>query len=205
MTNSLSTKSIIRLATIMVLVLAALAGCAPQTTDVGNAAEGQGKSTAETITVEWSFEGDCGICHSNEMATLSDAALCASVHQNEATAQCISCHTDEATLEKVHDGKTADDKPAKRLKKTSVLAETCQSAGCHDLSPEEMIEKASGYEGLVDANGTRVNAHEVMTLTPGHAETTCISCHSMHKPTVDAASTCVACHHAGVYECNTCH
>lgn len=39
----------------------------------------------------------------------------------------------------------------------------------------------------------------------GHADIVCADCHAMHSAGSTAAETCVSCHHAGVYECNTCH
>ena len=72
-------------------------------------------------------------------------------------------------------------------------------------SPEEHVALTAGVTELTDSNGTMVNPHEVMGLTEGHADIVCADCHAMHSAGSTAAETCVSCHHAGVYECNTCH
>ena len=93
----------------------------------------------------------------------------------------------------------------KKLKKTSVEAETCQAAGCHDLSKDEMLALTADVTELTDSEGTMVNPHDVIGKTEGHADILCSDCHNMHKAKTNPADTCVSCHHAGVYECNTCH
>lgn len=148
---------------------------------------------------------DCGMCHADQQASMEDEALSACTHVQQAQATCTTCHVDEATLSGVHEGATADSTKPKKLKKSDVTPATCQAAGCHDESPEEHVALTAGVTELTDSNGTMVNPHEVMGLTEGHADIVCADCHAMHSAGSTAAETCVSCHHAGVYECNTCH
>ena len=168
----------------------ALAGCAP-------------KAAGDEST--WSMDVDCGMCHADQQASMEDEALSACTHVQQAQATCTTCHVDEATLSGVHEGATADSTKPKKLKKSDVTPVTCQAAGCHDESPEEHVALTAGVTELTDSNGTMVNPHEVMGLTEGHADIVCADCHAMHSAGSTAAETCVSCHHAGVYECNTCH
>ena len=136
---------------------------------------------------------------------MEDAAMGACVHVQEAQVDCITCHADEQKLADVHTDATATDTMPKKLKTTVVDAATCQAPGCHDLSAEEMLALTADIIELTDSQGTMVNPHDVMGRTAGHADILCSDCHNMHKAEVSAADTCVSCHHAGVYECNTCH
>ena len=147
---------------------------------------------------------DCATCHSAEAATTSEASLGAGVHATAAGTDCATCHSDEAALATVHQGADATGAMPQKLRKTTVEAQTCQAAGCHDLSAEELGALTADITDLTDSKGTTVNPHEVMGLTAGHGDIACSDCHGMHRETV-AADTCVGCHHAGVYECNTCH
>lgn len=117
---------------------------------------------------------------------------------------CLSCHTDEATLATVHEGVTADKKIPKRLKQTSVGADTCLA--CH--KQEDIREATANSEVLTDDHGTVVNPHDVMELTASHEGLACASCHNPHNDAsiAEAAQqTCQGCHHENVYECGTCH
>ena len=147
---------------------------------------------------------DCTVCHADQGATAASENSGAGIHVMHADASCISCHADEATLSTVHENATPDRVMPNQLKTSMV---TCQSSGCHDLTDEEMLDLTKDVTELTDIEGTMVNPHEVIGLTPGHSEITCSSCHVMHGSTTDvyAAETCISCHHAGVYECNTCH
>ena len=153
----------------------------------------------------WSMDIDCGVCHQDKQASTEDSSLRACTHATQAGATCITCHSDESTLSTVHQDATAEGPMPKKLKKTTVDAQTCQASGCHDMSADEFKALTADVTELVDSNGTMVNPHEVMGLTAGHADIKCSDCHSEHKADAGAATTCISCHHAGVYECNTCH
>ena len=91
----------------------------------------------------------------------------------------------------------------KKLKKTDVSKEACLS--CHDQA--EVAAATADLTVLTDDNGLTVNPHEL----PGNSEhdkLVCAKCHTMHEeatPDENAADACASCHHAGVYECHTCH
>ena len=188
-------------ATVLAVSAFCIAGCAPQSSGSSSGASQSSSASGPA----WSLDMDCSTCHATEQKTMADGASGASFHVEHVQADCATCHTDESGLTKVHEGKTATSAMPKKLTATKVAAETCQTSGCHNKSAEEMAQLTAGYTALTDSKGTQVNPHEVMGLTPGHADITCANCHNMHEQEVAAADACVSCHHAGVYECNTCH
>lgn len=194
-------KNKILVAMVAVATCLGLMACAPQ----------QAANTEEPASSEpaagpaWSIDMDCAVCHEDQHATMQDSGLLAGVHLESANATCASCHMDEAALSAVHEGKTADSPKPTKLKKTTVSTESCMNETCHAVSDEEFEALTADVTELTDANGTMVNPHTVMGLTEGHAEIQCSSCHAVHDEGATAAETCVTCHHAGVYECNTCH
>ena len=107
--------------------------------------------------------------------------------------ECAGCHSDQkasttntTTQASVH------------------AANGAECISCHnDIAALTTVHQNGDMTG--DTNGTHVNPHDVIGLTPGHDDITCASCHSEHVASASAAQTCVACHHTGVYECNTCH
>ena len=200
--NRMHLRITVALATCGIVALGGLAACAPQHNDETGSEGANAESTQVAFT--WSYDSTCAQCHEKEDGSMDDAACLAAMHAAEGTT-CATCHTDEQGLASVHEGKTASDAMPKKLKKTAVEAQTCQSSGCHNETADEMTALTAGYTELVDTKGTQVNPHEVMGLTEGHADITCSNCHNMHEAEVAAADTCVSCHHAGVYECNTCH
>ena len=176
----------------------ALTSCAPQTSNGGGLAEtGDGGA----VSAEWSFEGDCGICHDAQQATYEVADCLVGSHPDQ---RCVNCHTDQEVLAEIHDGVTGEDKTPKRLKKTEVSADACLS--CHG-SEQELAQKTAEATCLTDKNGTVVNPHDLPDV-PDHDKVTCTSCHIAHEPTERseaAYDACLTCHHAEVYECYTCH
>lgn len=193
---------------VIALLVAAFAGaalgCSPQGPSQESAGD-RGQNQESAAQVVWSPDMDCTTCHTEEAATMEDGSMGAYVHVQEAQTECSTCHVDSATLSEVHQDATATDAMPKKLKESSVEPATCQAAGCHDVSADDMLALTADVTELTDSQGTQVNPHEVMGLTAGHADILCSDCHSMHKAKANAADTCVSCHHAGVYECNTCH
>ncbi len=115
---------------------------------------------------------------------------------------CIDCHVESDDLAAGHK-KLNSGKESKRLKKSEVTSEVCTS--CHKV--EDLAKATEGYEGIVDNNGTVVNPH-ALPAGESHDSIHCTDCHEVHSgDTIDktGAGTCISCHHAGVYECNTCH
>lgn len=127
----------------------------------------------------------------------------ASQHAADFGWTCLDCHEDNDKLAAAHKNASAD-KQATKLKKTTVSSDLC--LGCHDL--ESLAEQTADCTVLTDSNGTVINPHD-MPEGSEHDKVTCTSCHKVHdqEETLDrnANVTCNNCHHAGVYECGTCH
>ena len=137
-------------------------------------------------------------------ATEADEAAATPLAAAHAVLPCTSCHSDEEALEKVHDGVTADDRMPKRLRKAKIGEELCLS--CHG-SYEELAAATQEDQMLVDGVGKTVNPHDLPAVED-HQKIDCLDCHSMHKEQssmATAMNTCTGCHHAGTFECGTCH
>lgn len=197
-------KLTMALAVAMAVIIAA--GCSSQPAKSAEQAnEAAPQQAAEEVSqATWTPDSDCASCHADESASTTDASMGASIHTQGTQATCITCHADESALGEAHKSMTSGTAP-KKLSETCVGPEGCKAAGCHDLSDEEMAALTQDVTELTDSKNTRVNPHEVMGLTEGHAEIVCTDCHRMHKEDISPAETCISCHHAGVYECNTCH
>lgn len=190
--------------------------------------------TSQVTEYEWSMDLDCAVCHqpeadslasargvksdgeepkgqtepkrmSNEesdSAGLDEVSAYAIDHVNSFGMSCITCHSDETGLAKGH-SKLNSGKQAKRLKKSAVTSEVCLE--CHKV--KDLSEKSADYKGLTDTNGTTVNPH-ALPEGESHADIVCTDCHQVHSgKSIDESSmtTCNSCHHAGVFECGTCH
>ncbi len=194
----MNTKTL--LATVCALAtVATLAACAPQARD--GSAEGSSDASTPAVQVSWSADSDCSVCHKNPQSSYENASCLASKHVEQ---KCIDCHVDETALESVHDGVSADDKQPKRLKKTDVTDESCLS--CHYGTKEKLVEATSDLL-VTDDNGTSANPHD-LPENPDHETLACENCHGMHDEASiaeQAQATCLSCHHAGVFECYTCH
>lgn len=116
--------------------------------------------------------------------------------------ECATCHVESEGLEAGHK-KLNSGKEAKRLRKSEVDASFCTD--CHQI--EELAEATATYTGLTDANGTCVNPHD-LPAGESHESVLCTDCHQVHSEKTlneTAVTTCNGCHHAGVFECGTCH
>lgn len=169
-------------------------------TAAGGAEEG---SAAGGAAVEAPAENEaCVSCHTSEGDSTQDSSTIASLHAGVA---CVTCHDDGEELDELH-AKTKAKRMPMRLKKTQVEDATCLS--CHQEQPgTDAFLALSKDKPLVDANGLEVNAHE-MVGREGHEGIGCVSCHEVHDeadPAGRAQKVCATCHHAGVYECYTCH
>lgn len=183
------------MAVLSMIAFAALAtACAPQ-----SAATSSGSQQADPVAVSWAPDADCSVCHTGEAASQADAACIASNHPS---LSCVDCHEADDALAAEHEGVTSEDKTPNRLKKTGIDETLCLS--CHD----DLAEKTAGFTGLVDANGTVANPHD-LSESPDHDAIACSDCHSMHEPSANvleaAELKCVSCHHEDVFECGTCH
>lgn len=166
----------------------------------------------------WSADLDCSACHQAEAESLlgddvhrdagaeegnRDVERYAEEHAEELGVTCTTCHEPSEALEKAH-AKMNGGKTAKRLKKTEVSSESCLA--CHEQ--EDLASATASYRGIVDANGTVVNPHD-LPATDDHADIACTDCHRAHDTSMSveesAMATCKGCHHAGVFECGTCH
>lgn len=184
-----------------IFALLTLAACSPQQASPNTPAKADAEETAPIIAVEWSVDGDCSACHTDQAESKTDSACLASKHADQT---CTQCHTDTDSLAAVHAEASPDDKKPSTLKATSVDDEAvCQS--CHDR--DEIAAGSQASTVLTDENGTVVNPH---SLPEGdqHTEIACTTCHKVHSSTgveKSAQRACTSCHHTNVYECNTCH
>lgn len=188
-------------ATIVVLA-GVLAACAPQQTSSGGGDSTLKDKGENAISVDWSPDANCTVCHSTQNDSYTNTACTAAMH---ASLDCMSCHAVDDKLTAVHDGVTSDDKQPKKLKKTAVDDSMCLT--CHD-SYEALATKTADYKDLVDTEGTVANPH-ALPETEEHSERVCGDCHKMHESDQDMAQNsmqyCRSCHHEDIFECNTCH
>lgn len=195
-------KTLILISSI-VLFAGILTACTPRqaTEDLSD------EITEDTSVVElsaWTIDSDCESCHEAETASGSDSSCTYSIHAAEGVV-CQTCHTDtDGKLSQAHEDYATAEQP-KRLKDTEMTDEICLSS-CHDV--EELKSLTAASTVLIDANGTVVNPHDLPSVEDHTNSITCSDCHKMHKSTeitAQAQSTCTSCHHAGVFECGTCH
>ena len=135
-------------------------------------------------------------------ARLAQISGYAAMHVENMGFDCVACHVDSDELAAGHK-KLNSGKEAKRLKKTVIASDSC--VACHQVG--QLAEASADYQGIVDSNGTIVNPHQLPEVE-SHADIQCVDCHKVHKgkSIEDTAMTeCTSCHHAGVFECNTCH
>jgi hypothetical protein len=183
-------------------------GCAPRqragtdTSDTPGGDDGPGNDIP-AMTITWSPQSDCALCHSAEELSRNDATTTAGRHSST-DVDCMSCHTDTSGLTSVHNGVLMDDKMPTRLRTTKVTTENCTVSGCHDDEAERK-QVTAGLTLLTDSEGTTVNPHDVPT-GEGHVTFTCSSCHRGHVAS-DPKSFCITCHHEDVYGCgeSVCH
>ena len=192
-----------RLALAVALAISALA-CGPAPAGVaaaaGDADEGARAGGAEAPKGSTGKEGVGG----EEAASESPIEAYVATHASRFGFTCATCHDDEAGLAEGHE-KLNSGKVSKRLKKSSVSSEACLA--CH--SWDDLAAATEGYDGLVDERGTVVNPHALPDVEE-HATIACTDCHKAHtlgaKPVADSSIiACLTCHHAGVFECGTCH
>ena len=189
-------------------------------------------ANAAQTEYKWSMDLDCALCHAKEAASLgltaaaeegtadgakadaemtdeelgsahtTEVAAYARTHVQDFKFECATCHIESEGLEKGHK-KLNSGKEATRLKKSEVDASICLT--CHQ--PEKLVEATADYTGLTDTKGTTVNPHELPKVGT-HETIQCFNCHQVHSEkaiTETAIAACNSCHHAGVFECNTCH
>jgi DNA replicative helicase MCM subunit Mcm2 (Cdc46/Mcm family) len=182
----------------MFALLAVAQGCVPRQA----VEQGEGMGEELVLSMPWSSDMDCGICHKTELASKDDTAYLYAMHTMQPNMDCVDCHDDAAALEQVHLDYSAS--LPERLSKTSADTAACYS--CHDTEELATITVASTV--LVDDKGTVVNPHD-LPVNSDHAVIVCSDCHKTHALRADldeaAMSVCIGCHHERVFECNTCH
>lgn len=187
----------------LLAVVCLLAACSPHMSEP----VAGGDSEEPAAPVEWSMEVDCATCHTTEGESSADANCLASQHASQ---NCITCHVDQEAMTEVHAAQGTSDKMPKKLKKTAVDNEVC--LGCHGGTLENFVSETSDVPPVVDENGTETNPHQAVAaehhFKDGEMQVACSGCHSMHK--AESAEdmsyrACITCHHAGVFECYTCH
>ena len=191
-----------------------------------------GLANAAQTEYKWSMDLDCALCHAKEAAVLgltgaaeegtadgakadagmtdeelgsahtTEVATYARTHVQDFKFECTTCHIESEGLEKAHK-KLNSGKEATRLKKSAVDDSICLT--CHQ--PEKLIEATADYTGLTDTKETTVNPHDLPKVE-NHKTIQCVDCHQVHSEkaiTETAIAVCNSCHHAGVFECGTCH
>lgn len=208
--------------TVAIALAAATLPCAAASAASRPSRSGATSSSA----IQWSIDLDCSTCHATEFALLkpaepaaADAAIpsksdiaepvgtghegYAAQHVADFGLTCVSCHEDSDKLADAHK-KLDSGKEATRLKKTSVSQELC--LGCHNA--DDLAKATADSTTLTDDNGTVINPHDIPEGSE-HGTLVCTDCHKVHEQekTLDqtAKTTCTSCHHAGVFECGTCH
>ena len=198
-----STNRIGRLApwTAAAALCVALSACAPQQTAPVGGEAGEGGQGGTAVSAEWSPDADCAACHAREQESYEDSACLASLHADVA---CGQCHDDSSALATAHEGSSSSDKAPARLKVTEVSDAACLS--CH-YETKEALAEATPDVVVADSQGNGRNPHALDGVAD-HEGIGCSDCHGMHssEPVQEQAkATCTNCHHAGVYECYTCH
>lgn len=162
--------------------------------------EGDKAESGRPLPVE---NGHASIGEAVDEAEVSSVDEYAAMHVQKLGFTCTSCHEDTEGLaagrKRLNSGKQAT-----RLRKSSVEDEACLS--CHD---EDALTEATEKDGrLTDKKGTAVNPHSLLAVDD-HEDILCVDCHRAHETgsTVEqaASAACSGCHHAGVFECGTCH
>ena len=167
----------------------------------GGDAEATGETSATTASEASGNSDDASA--SGDAGAMTGLEGYAAMHAADFGFECSTCHEDSDKLAKAH-SKLNSGKEATRLKKTAVESKVCTA--CHDL--EELAEATEGCTTLTDSEGTTVNPHD-LPENDEHASIDCADCHQVHETgkslSQTAKTACGNCHHAGVYECGTCH
>lgn len=186
---------------ITIALAGGLAACAPQASSDPEAHESGRDGTAAAAQVAWSIDADCASCHATE-AESSKSVPCLAKQHVDLGYSCIDCHADEQAMSDAHRD-YGEANPPTSLKKTEIAADTCLS--CHE-SLEAIAAKTPDVT-LADSKDTAVNPH-ALPSSEDHDAIACTDCHVSHESVdtkQEALGTCTSCHHAGVFECGTCH
>jgi hypothetical protein len=197
---------VLGLCALMVSILV-INGCAPRQRQVTDGGDEPSTVDVPVMTVEWSPQSDCAMCHSAEDLSRSDVVTTAGMHNPSAIStqvDCMTCHNDTSGLTAAHNGVSPSDKLPTRLRSTKVTTETCTASGCHDDEADRK-QVTVGVTVLTDSEGLTVNPHDLPT-GEGHFNITCSSCHSGHVAS-EPEDLCLTCHHEDVYGCgeSVCH
>lgn len=141
----------------------------------------------------WHADMDCSICHVLEARSMTRDRFLAFQHA-QAGETCRSCHDSSDDLAIKHRGvfeETDTRVPAKKYSQNFCL-------NCHG-SYEELIELTKDSTVCTDKKENVVNPHDTHL---GQAD--CYHCHRIHRVS-SGVRYCYTCHHAGVFECGTCH
>lgn len=194
----------------------------------GNGGPGGAKAPQESV---WTADSDCASCHPGEQllptAQPQDAAVeggrdavprqglpdaqaagtgeldrYAQMHAETFGFACTSCHEPGDALATAH-ARATSAPASSSLRKTSVSSDVCTA--CHKV--EDLVKKTEGCVVLTDSKGRTVNPHDLPDVLD-HGSISCADCHEVHSDRPlerSAVLACTECHHAGVYECYTCH
>jgi predicted CXXCH cytochrome family protein len=187
----------------VVLIVLALAACAPRQAAQESAGGPASESDSSAIVqlTGWTPDSDCESCHVVETESGATTGCTYSLHT---TVACTTCHTDDEGALTLGHEKYAEAKQPTKLKKSKVSPDACKS--CHDT--EEVKTITASLTVLTDSSGTVVNPHDLPDVSEHNKNIDCSNCHKMHKPepiAETAKAVCIRCHHQDVFECGTCH
>ncbi len=152
----------------------------------------------QTVSVDaqkrfvWGPNKDCALCHVLEARSITRNRLLAYQH-GEAGETCETCH-DASNLDLKH--KNVTEEKAARVPAKKYPPAFCFN--CHG-SYEELAELTKDSTVCTDERGNVANPHDTHL-----GQTDCYHCHRIHRISSNVRY-CYTCHHAGVFECGTCH
>lgn len=152
----------------------------------------------QTVSVDaqkhfvWGPNKDCALCHELEARSITRNRLLAYQHV-EAGETCGTCH-DASNLDLKH--KNVIEEKAVRVPVKKYPQAFCFN--CHG-SYKEIVQLTQDSKVCTDKKGNVANPHDTHL---GQAD--CYHCHRIHRVS-SGVRYCYTCHHAGVFECGTCH
>jgi hypothetical protein len=181
-------------------------GCTPNTEEKAEASSLDQPLEEQVVSINWSPNSDCSICHTDQQASTENMMCMAGLHFSQTALNCSSCHIDtNAELSATHEGIDTLSRLPARLKSTGVLSSTCTEEGCHDDESARVVATAE-VTFFADSTGRVVNPHDLPS-NERHATVQCSDCHKGHEVVLEEnyIEICYECHHTQTFECIACH
>ena len=190
-TNNLAAKLLLMFFLMAILVIAACSSKSDRVPTTGAEISQPDYDKAQVHFV-WAANKDCSTCHVLETRSMTRTSLLAYQHA-EAEENCLSCH-DVSDLTITH--KNVSKETAVRVPVKKYSQAFCFK--CHG-SYEDLIQSTKDSKVCTDSKGNVANPHDTHL-----GQSDCYNCHRMHRMS-SGVKYCYTCHHAGVFECGTCH